>query len=182
MKKVIVVLAPGFEEIEAITPIDVLRRADIEVIVAGLTQGPITGSHGITVQPDTTIDAVRPHEVDMLILPGGMPGSEHLLQDERVKRFVQQMDRAGKYVCAICAAPLVLKHAGIVADRPITSHPGVQQAFPDLNYREDRVVRSGTLITSRGPGTALEFSLELVRVLKGDATADTLAAFMLAKQ
>ena len=182
MAKVVVFLAPGFEEIEAITPIDVLRRAEVDVTVAGLQDGPVTGSHGITVCPDTTIDKVRPEDVDMVVLPGGMPGTDNLRRDPRVAEFVRGMDRAGRYVCAICAAPLVLHAAGVIRERPLTSHPGVSQDLAGLNYREDRVVEAGTLITSRGPGTALEFSLELVRVLKGAETAEALAAIMLARR
>lgn len=182
MKKVVVFLAPGFEEIEAVTPIDVLRRAEIQVTVAGIRPGPITGSHGITIHADTTIDKVRTEEADMVVLPGGLPGSVHLREDAGVKDFVRKMDKAGKYVCAICAAPTVLHAADVIGNRAITSHPAVRQTLAHLNYKEDRVVEDGTLITSRGPGTALEFSLELVKHLKGAETADTIATAMLARR
>ena len=105
MKSVAVLLAPGFEEIEAITVIDVLRRAEVRVTVAGLQEGEITGSHEITVRPDKTLDEVRPEEFDMVVLPGGLPGTDHLRDDPRVTSFVREMERAGKYTCAICAAP-----------------------------------------------------------------------------
>ena len=182
MKKVVVFLAPGFEEIEAITVIDVLRRAEVAVTVAGLQAGPVTGSHAITVQPDTTLDQVRPEDADMVVLPGGLPGSDHLREDTRVREFITRMDEAGKFTCAICAAPTVLHAAGIVRKRAITSHPFVREALAKLNYREDRVVVDGTMVTSRGPGTALEFSLELVTLLRGAETANTLAASMLARR
>jgi len=182
MKRVVIFLAPGFEEIEAVTPIDVLRRAEVEVIVAGLKPGPITGSHGITVLPDTTLDTVRPEDVDMVVLPGGLPGSAHLREDARVLDFLQRMDKAGKYTCAICAAPSVLHAAGVIGNRAITSHPAVKQDLPQDSYREDRVVVDGSLVTSRGPGTALEFSLELVGLLKGPEMAETHAAIMLARR
>ena len=182
MKKVAVFLAPGFEEIEAVIPIDVLRRAEVEVIVAGLQPGPVTGSHGITIQPDATIEEVRPEDVDMVVLPGGLPGTDNLREDGRVREFIRKMDEAGKYTCAICAAPTVLKAAGVVRGRALTSHPAVKQDLARLNYREDRVVVHGSMVTSRGPGTAMEFALELVRLLEGEQKADELATFMLARR
>jgi 4-methyl-5(b-hydroxyethyl)-thiazole monophosphate biosynthesis len=181
MKSAVVFLAPGFEEIEAVTAIDVLRRAGVRVIVAGTREGSVTGSHEITVQPDARIEEVDPESVDMVVLPGGLPGSVHLRDDPRVRAFVQALDRAGKYTCAICAAPTVLKAAGVAAGRKLTSHPVVQEDFRDCDYREDRVVVDGTVVTSRGAGTALEFSLELVRLLVGPDKARELAAAMIAR-
>jgi 4-methyl-5(b-hydroxyethyl)-thiazole monophosphate biosynthesis len=181
MKSAVVFLAPGFEEIEAITVVDVLRRAGVKVIVAGLESGPVTGSHEITVRPDTSIDQVSPLSVDMVVLPGGMPGSLHLRDDARVQGFLREMHRAGKYTCAICAAPVALKAAGIVGGRRLTSHPVVRNELRDLDFREDRVVVDGTLVTSRGAGTALEFSLELVRLLAGPEKASEVANQMLAR-
>jgi 4-methyl-5(b-hydroxyethyl)-thiazole monophosphate biosynthesis len=182
MKRVALLLAPGFEEIEAVTPIDVLRRAEVEVTIAGLQDGPITGSHGITIQPDTTLDKVSPEDVDMVVLPGGLPGADNLRNDVRVRDFIQKMDKARKYVCAICAAPMVLHAAGVIRDRAITSHPGVREVLAEHKYKEDRVVVAGSMVTSRGPGTALEFSLELVKLLKSPDTADAVAAMMLARR
>jgi 4-methyl-5(b-hydroxyethyl)-thiazole monophosphate biosynthesis len=181
MKSVVVLLAPGFEEIEAITVIDVLRRAEIRVTVAGLQAGDITGSHEITVRPDRTLDEVHPEEFDMVVLPGGLPGTDHLRDDPRVTPFVREMERAGKYTCAICAAPTVLKAAGVTEGRSVTSHPIVEGDLKDLDYREDRVVVDGPVVTSRGAGTAMEFALELVRILVGAEKADVLAQLMLAK-
>jgi 4-methyl-5(b-hydroxyethyl)-thiazole monophosphate biosynthesis len=181
MKSVAVLLAPGFEEIEAITVIDVLRRADIQVTVAGIREGEITGSHEITVRPDKTLDEILPEAFDMVVLPGGLPGTDHLREDPRVLAFVQAMARAGKHTCAICAAPTVLEAAGVTAGRAVTSHPVVQEALKGLDYREERVVVDGTVVTSRGAGTAMEFALELVRILAGSERADLLAQMMLAK-
>lgn len=181
MKNVVVVLAPGFEEIEALTVVDVLRRADIRVTMAGLREGLITGSHDITVRPDKTLGEIRPEEFDMVVLPGGMPGTEHLRQDQRVSTLLQEMARAGKHTCAICAAPAVLKKAGVLQGKAITSHPVMRDELKDLTYLEDRVVVDGKVVTSRGPGTAMEFSLELVRILAGPQKAQELAAVMLVK-
>ncbi len=180
-EKAVVILASGFEEIEAVTVIDVLRRAEVTVTVAGLADGPVTGSHGITLTPDTVIDKVRPEDANMVVLPGGLPGSTNLRDDPRVREFVQKMDKAGKFTCAICAAPIVLNAAGVVRNRAVTSHPVVREALAELNYREDRVVADGTMVTSRGAGTAMEFALELVRILKGQRKASDLAAAMLAR-
>jgi len=180
MKSAAVLLAPGFEEIEAVTVIDVLRRAGVRVTAAGLQEGPVTGSHDITLAPDTALDRIRPHSFDMVVLPGGLPGTYNLRDDPRVIAFLQEMAREGKHTCAICAAPVVLKAAGLLHGKAATSHPGMREEMGGLDYREERVVKDGRVVTSRGPGTALEFSLELVRVLAGPDKARELAAAMLA--
>ncbi len=179
-KRVAVPLAPGFEEIEAVTVIDILRRAGLEVVTAGLREGPITGSHDIAVTPDRSLDEIRSEDFDMVVLPGGIPGTDHLREDPRVLELLQEMARARKYTCAICAAPVVLKAAGVVSGKAVTSHPVVEKDLGDLDYRQDRVVVDGTVVTSRGAGTAMEFALELVRILVGAEEADRLAGAMLA--
>jgi len=181
MKSAVVLLAPGFEEIEAVTVIDVLRRADVRVTAAALQEGPVTGSHEITLAPDTTLDRVRPEAFDMVVLPGGLPGTYHLRDDPRVIAFLQEMARQGKHTCAICAAPVVLKTAGLAGGKAVTSHPALRGEMQGLDYREDRVLEDGKVVTSRGPGTALEFSLALVRILAGPDKARELAAAMLAR-
>jgi 4-methyl-5(b-hydroxyethyl)-thiazole monophosphate biosynthesis len=181
MKSVAVFLAPGFEEIEAVTVIDVLRRAGLQVTSAGLTTGPVTGSHDIEILPDATLDQIRPEAFDMVVLPGGLPGSYHLRDDPRVIAFVREMARLGRHTCAICAAPVVLKAAGLVEGKAVTSHPALREEMQSPGYREDRVVHDGGVVTSRGPGTALEFSLELVRILAGPDKARDLSGAMLAR-
>ncbi len=181
MKNVAVLLAPGFEEIEAITVIDVLRRAEVQVTVAGLREGEITGSHDITVRPDTTLDNIQPEGFDMVVLPGGLPGTDHLREDPRVIAFLQDMANAGKHTCAICAAPTVLKTAGVADGKSLTSHPIVEEDLKGFDYRQDRVVVDGSVVTSRGAGTAMEFALELVRILVGSDKADLLAQLMIAR-
>jgi 4-methyl-5(b-hydroxyethyl)-thiazole monophosphate biosynthesis len=169
MPRVLIPLAPGFEELEAITIIDLLRRAQIEVVSAGLAAGPVTASRGTVVVPDTTLDAVLSQSFDLIVLPGGQPGSNHLEADARVQRLLQQQHAAHKTIAAICAAPKVLASAGLLDGRHATCYPGAidMAKFPSVHLDNRAVVRDGDLITSRGPGTAMDFALELIRVLKG---------------
>jgi 4-methyl-5(b-hydroxyethyl)-thiazole monophosphate biosynthesis len=167
--KILMPLAEGFEEIEAITTVDILRRADIEVVVAGLKDGPIEGAHKIKLLPDTYLDKINLAEFNGLILPGGSPGFINLGNDDRILRMINQMDKEGKYIAAICAAPSVLIKAGIMAGRKATVSPsGKAQMQGCAKYSEDRVVVDGNLITSQSPGTAMEFALKLVEVLAGE--------------
>jgi len=167
-------LAPGFEEIEAITIIDVLRRAGVTVDVAGIVSGPITGSHGITVTPDRTLAGVDSGVYDLVALPGGMPGTQHLREDPDVQRIVRELAVRGRYTTAICAAPTVLAAAGVTQGRAVTSHPSVAAELEGPTYRQDAVVVDGPVITSRGAGTAIEFALALVETLVDHATAERL--------
>jgi 4-methyl-5(b-hydroxyethyl)-thiazole monophosphate biosynthesis len=180
-KRVLVPLAEGFEEIEAVTIVDVLRRAGIEVVTAALRPGPVKGAHGMELAADAELAAVRPESFDAVVLPGGMPGTRHLMEDERVLAAVRKVHAAGKTTAAICAAPLVLQAAGVVRGKalPITAHPSVHGELGGVDLRATtRVVRSGNVITSQGPGTALEFSLALVAELAGPGPAKELAAGM----
>jgi 4-methyl-5(b-hydroxyethyl)-thiazole monophosphate biosynthesis len=181
--RVLVPLANGFEEIEAVTIIDVLRRAGLEVVVAGLAPGPARGSHDIEVATDTDLDRVQADDFAMVVLPGGMPGSTNLANDERVLRAVRTLHSKGRHVTAICAAPIVLAKAGVIAKVPVTSHPSVRAKLGDADVRDaPRVVKSGRVITSQGPGTAIEFALALVEELAGAAKAQELAQAMLARR
>lgn len=171
MKKVLVTLAPGFEEIETITVVDILRRAGARVFMAGteagLTDGPlpIVGSRGVSVVPDGLLEFVNPGEYDMVVLPGGMPGTANLQSNSRVLDIIARMNARKMPVAAICAAPIVLQTAGILINKRVTSHPSVKDKLTDVDYSEDRVVVDGNIITSRGPGTAMEFALKLVEIL-----------------
>jgi 4-methyl-5(b-hydroxyethyl)-thiazole monophosphate biosynthesis len=176
---IVVPLAEGFEEIEAATIIDVLRRAELPVTVAGLGSGAVTGAHGIAFETDCSIDAIEPGSVRMVVLPGGLPGAHNLRDDERVIGLVRAVHDAGRHVAAICAAPIVLARAGVLEGRPATSYPGFESELAGAEVVEDRVVRADRVITSRGPGTALEFALGLVDELAGRAKAQELAAGML---
>jgi len=165
--RVLVPLAPGFEELEAVTVIDLLRRARIQVDVAGLRPGTVTGSRDTVIQPDIGLDDALARDYDMIVLPGGLPGATHLDEDPRIHKLLERMAASGKYTAAICAAPKVLAHAGLLRGKRATGFPGVLEAIADSGARleDSAVVRDGTLITSRGPGTAMDFALELVAVL-----------------
>ena len=179
MAKVAVILANGFEEIEAVAVIDVLRRAQVQVVVAALEGDSAIGSHNIRVAADCSIDELGRSDLDGVVLPGGMPGATTLRDDGRVRALVQELNQAGKLVCAICAAPIALDAAGVIAGRCATSYPGHE--LQDADYRTERVVEEENLITSRGPGTAIEFALTLVRRLVGHDAAIRIRQAMLVK-
>lgn len=169
MARVLIPLAAGFEELEAVTVIDLLRRAEIEVVVAGLAPGPVTGSHGIALGTDAGLDEALDGDFDMVVLPGGMPGARHLEQDGRVRDLLRRLADSGRYTAAICAAPRVLAAAGLLDHRRATSFPGFLDPAdaPGLTLSEEPVVKDGKVITSRGPGTAMDFALALVENLLG---------------
>lgn len=171
MAKVLVPLADGCEELEAVTLIDLLRRAGIEVVVAGLKPGIVKASRGVHLVPDMTLDLALQDDYDMLVLPGGMPGAQHLREDARIIERVRQMAAAGRYTAAICAAPTVLLAAGVLEGRTATSYPGFLDAMnpPGVRVSTAPVVVDGSVITSRGPGTAMEFALTLIETLAGAA-------------
>ncbi|MBX3467316.1 MAG: DJ-1/PfpI family protein [Planctomycetes bacterium] len=180
MPRAVVVLAEGFEEIEAITPIDVLRRAGVEVIAAGVAGRRVVGSHGIAVEADATLDEV-PDDVDLVVLPGGMPGAENLGKSPGVRALVERLHAAGRRVAAICAAPAVaLAGTSVLRGRRATCYPSFEERLgPEVTRSQERVVVDGPLVTSRGPGTALEFSLALVEQLVSPAEAERLRKGML---
>ncbi|WP_324778900.1 DJ-1 family glyoxalase III [Thiobacillus sedimenti] len=167
MAKVLVPLADGCEELEAVTIIDLLRRAGIEVTTAGLKPGIVSASRGVQLVPDVTLDVALQDDYDMVVLPGGMPGAAHLKDDPRIIRLLQEMAAAGRYTAAICAAPMVLAEAGVLDGRQATSYPGFLDGLPGVRVRAEAVVQDGSVLTSRGPGTAMDFALALVEVLAG---------------
>ena len=169
MAKVAVILADGFEEIEALTVVDVLRRANIVCHMIGF-EARVTGSHDIQVQADRVFDGDL-SEYDMLVLPGGMPGSAHLRDNEQLIAELQKFVQVGKKVAAICAAPIVLNRAGLLKDKEFTCYDGIQEQIDDGHYRKETVVVDGHLTTSRGPATALAFAYNLVEQLGGNADA-----------
>jgi 4-methyl-5(b-hydroxyethyl)-thiazole monophosphate biosynthesis len=174
MAKALVILAEGFEEIEAVTPVDVLRRGGVEVTVAGLAPGiHVTGRSGITLHADTPIAAVESAEFDAVVLAGG-PGVARLRADPRVVALARRHHAAGRWVAAICAAPLVLHDAGLLAGRQYTAHPSTAAELTAIRAGE-RVVEDGRIITSRGAGTALDFGLHLVARLVSPAKAAEVA-------
>ncbi|MBF0438615.1 MAG: DJ-1/PfpI family protein [Magnetococcales bacterium] len=169
MKQVLIPLATGCEELEAVTLIDLLRRAGVEVITAGLQAGPVTCSRGTVLVPDTTLDAVMGRPFDMIVLPGGLPGTTHLDADSRIHALLQRMNQEEKFIAAICAAPSVLANAGLLQGKKVTSYPTCipDEQLPSMEYREESVVQDGRVITSRGPGTAMVFALTLIENLVG---------------
>ena len=168
MSKVLIPLAEGCEELEAVTLIDILRRAGIEVVAAGLAAGAIKCSRGTVIVPDVLLDEMMHESFDMVVLPGGMPGAEHLMNDVRIRQLLQKMAGAGRYVAAICAAPMALHAAGLLEGKTATSFPGVLDKLPGAHhYTNEAVVIDGHIVTSRGPGTAMEFALVLVELLCG---------------
>ena len=169
MKTVLVLFADGSEELEAVTVVNILRRAGITVTLAGLTAGALRGSRGTMLMPDTALDSVLHDSFDMVVLPGGQPGTKHLQADARVLKLVQQMSAQGKYVSAICAAPSVLAAAGLLDGKKATCFPTCLDGFPKVHVQSVAIVEDGKLITSRGPGTAMDFALTLVERLAGHA-------------
>lgn len=176
---ILVPLAEGFEEIEAVTIIDVLRRAELEVVVAGLLPGPVLGAHGIRIDTDTDLASVDSETIGMVVLPGGMPGTTRLAEDSRVLELLRAMDANDRPVAAICAAPTVLGAAGLLEGRRATSYPAFQDKLAGAEVdAQARVVRDGKVLTSQGVGTALEFALAIVADRAGEETARRLAEAM----
>ena len=178
MASVLVPLAQGCEELEAVTIIDLLVRAGIEVVSAGLESGPVTASRGVVLLPQTTLDEALKRDYDMVVLPGGMPGADHLDKDPRIAALLRKMADSGRYTAAICAAPKVLANVGLLAGKQATSYPGFvdKMDLPDVQYKKDAVVQDGLVITSRGPGTAMDFTLALIEILVGKTKRDEVEA------
>ena len=179
--KVVVPLAEGFEEIEFSTIVDILRRAGIDVTAAGLKEGIINGAHGIRVTPDTLIDKVSVDDFDVIILPGGNPGFVNLGKSEKVLKLVREMYDRNKYVTAICGAPSVLAKAGVIQGKRATIFPGMEDTLTGAQCSDERVVVDDKVITSQGPGTAMEFAIKLVEVLAGKSKAEEVTKEVLAK-
>ena len=167
MKNVLVPIAPGFEEIETITVVDILRRSGARVSIAGIVQGAIEGSRGIKLLADESIDNIKSEKFDLIFLPGGQPGTDNLKKDTRVTTLLKEMGGKKKLIGAICAAPIILEENGLLKKCKRTSHPSVKERLLDGVYVEDRVVVDHNIITSRSPGTAMEFAFKLVEILFG---------------
>lgn len=174
--KVFVFLAEGFEEIEAVSIIDVLRRANIETWTVSTTGNTkVTGAHAITIEADILFENADFKDGKMLVLPGGMPGTRNLEAFTPLIKLIQEYYRAGKFVTAICAAPLILGKMMLLRNEEATCYPGFEDDLEGAVLSKQRVARSGKMITSKGPGTAIEFALKLVESLKDEASAASLA-------
>jgi len=176
MATALVLLADGFEEIEAVTIIDVLRRGEVTVTTASLGARRVTGSHQITLEADALLDGVAVEDFDALVLPGG-PASKTLREDARAQATIRRAAAAGKLVAAVCAAPTALEAAGVLAGKRATAYPGSQ--LPSARQLEEAVVEDGNIVTSRGPGTSMAFALKLVERLSGAQVALTTAERLL---
>ena len=168
-------LADGFEEVEAIAPIDMLRRADIEVKTVGVTGEVIDGRHGIKVIPDIDInDIVLDDNLEAVILPGGLPGATNLEESTAVQKAVDFANEKGKLICAICAAPQILGHKGLLEGKEAIAYPGFEDELKGAIISNDYVVRDGNFITAKGAGVATEFGLKIVSALKDEALAENI--------
>lgn len=176
-------LADGFEEVEALCPLDLLRRAGLEVTTVAVGgKETVTGSHGIVVHADIPDVMYRDSAPDMIILPGGMPGSTHLDESRVVDSALKVASKKGAYLCAICAAPLVLGKRGYLEGKRAICYPGFEEYLKGATVSDtESVVRDGNIITAKGMGVALDFGLELVRVMKDGETADRIKASIFAK-
>ncbi len=169
MSHVLVPLAQGCEELEAITITDLLVRAGITVTTCGLDEQPVKASRGITIIPDTSIDKVLNQSFDLIVLPGGLPGADHLRDNAQIQTLLKKQSADNKYIAAICAAPKALAQAGVLEGKKATSFPGVLAALnnPNINITENAVEIDGNVVTSRSAGTAMEFALSLIELLEG---------------
>lgn len=178
-KRVLCLLFTGFEEIETVAPVDLLRRAGVEVVVASLTSETlVTGRCSITIRADAVLADVAEQEFDLLLIPGG-PGIKAVREEGRAAALARKFAGAGKPIAAICASPTVLKDAGVLAGKRFTSHSGVVTELPESQLQE-RVVEDANIITSRGAATAVDFGLALVRRLCGEAAAAEVAKGIMA--
>ncbi|MCI5698162.1 MAG: DJ-1/PfpI family protein [Clostridiales bacterium] len=178
-KKVLVLIADGFEEVEALTPVDLLRRVNIEAVMVSCSEKLVVkGAHGVKVVCDMLLDNLEDEDVEDafgIVLPGGMPGAENLKNSEGVKYIIKDMMSKKKLVAAICAAPIVLAETDVIDGRRITSYPGFQDELKAAEYMEDSVVLDDNLITARGPAIAMDFALAIVEYLCGREKRHSLA-------
>lgn len=177
MAKVFIFLADGYEEIEGLTVVDLLRRANIDITMVSITgDRNVTGSHGITSMADTLFEETDFSEADMLVLPGGMPGTTNLLKHPGLDQLLKSFAGKGKQLAAICAAPRVLGEKGLLSGKNVTCYPGNEYGLIGAHVLPAAVVTDGNITTSRGMGTAIDFSLSLIKNLKGTEEAHRIAA------
>ena len=172
MSRALVPLAQGCEELEAITITDLLIRAGVKVTTAGLDNQPVIASRGTQIIPDTNIDTVKDELFDLVVLPGGLPGADHLRDDPRIQALLKNHSSNQKLLAAICAAPRAFAAAGLLDGKQVTCYPGSLDDYPQLNIQSSAIEIDGQIITSRGPGTAMDFALTLIEQLEGHAKRD----------
>ncbi len=178
MPRVLVPLAEGFEELEAVTITDLLVRAGVSVDTCGLQPGPVTASRGTVILPAISLEEAARHDYDMVVLPGGLPGADHLRDNPEIQAILRKHADKNRYLAAICAAPKALAEAGLLAGKTATAYPGVLDALDvtDLTISGQAIETDGNIITSRGPGTAMDFALQLIETLLGQAKRDEIEA------
>lgn len=172
MKKVVVFFADGTEEVEAITPVDILRRAGANVTLAGVGKKECVGSHDVKILTDKTVSECTTEDFDMVVLPGGMPGTLNLEKDKNVQEIVKKAYDEGKFIAAICAAPSVLGKMGLLAGKRATCYPGFEKYLEGAAITDEMVVRDGSVITSCGAGPAMDFALMLVSCIYGEEKSE----------
>ncbi|AYD40739.1 DJ-1 family protein [Clostridium fermenticellae] len=181
MKKALVLFADGFEEIEALTVVDVLRRGGVRSVICSADDNKcISGAHDVIVKSDMSLCDIDESEYDALIVPGGMPGAENLKNNDRVINLIKKFNNENKILGAICAGPIVFEKAGILGNMKATSYPGFKEKLNARTYIENElVVQDGNIITSRGPATAAYFSLKVLENLEGKGVSDSVKKDML---
>ncbi len=169
-----ILFAPGYEEIEGLTIVDILRRANINTSIIGVDEKEVTGAHNVTIKTDQTLDELNIDEVDALILPGGAPGFKNLQKNKMVLSMIKEVHKKKKIVAAICASPIVLATAGILNQKKATIYPGMEAEIKKAKgtFVDDLVVVDDNIVTSRGPATTILFSLKLVEILKDKNTSE----------
>ncbi len=183
MKNVYVLLADGFEEVEALTPVDVLRRVDINVYMTSTTKKlEVVGAHNIPVKCDVLIEDVKFDDASMIILPGGMPGTTNLFENELVKNTITLLDGKNLPIAAICAAPMILGEMGLLVGRKATCFPGFEKYLKGAVKTDNMVEVDGHIITARGMGAAMDFSLEIVKYLLGEEKMREIAKAMIVEK
>lgn len=182
MKKAVVFLADGFEDIEALAPVDVLRRGGVDVTIAGVTGMQVVSSHNVKVMADKDVKEIKADDYDAFICPGGMPGATNLRDSSIVTDIIKEAYSKGKIVSAICAAPMVLDKAGVLSGKEFTMYPGMQNYAPSGKYiNNEFVVKDGKVITGAGPAAAFEYAFNLLAELQGEEITSQVAEGMLFK-
>ncbi|MGL4740901.1 MAG: DJ-1 family glyoxalase III [Sarcina sp.] len=165
MKKVLIMLAQGFETIEALSVKDVCMRAKVTCDLCSLNEETVVSSHGIKIEADLTLKNCDYKNYDVLVIPGGMPGAKNLKENDKVIEIIKYFNGNKKIIASICAGPIALARAGVIEGKEVTSYPDYKEQLGNVNYKEEIVVVSDNIITSRGPATALEFSYEIIKAL-----------------
>ena len=165
--------AEGTEEIEFVTIIDLLRRSSLDAVSVSITgKTKVTGAHGIVIETDTTFEEANYDDCDMIVLPGGMPGTLHMAEHSGLTDMIKSFNEKGRSLAAICAAPMVFAGCGILSGKKAVIYPGMEEYLGEAEVSDKRVQTDGNIITSQGPGTAMEFALEIIRTVKGSAASD----------